>query len=489
MVKALMFQGTGSSVGKSVLVAGIARALTRRGLKVTPFKPQNMSNNAAVTSEGGEIGRAQALQALACGVEPSIHMNPVLLKPQSEVGVQIIVQGKVWGQAKAKEYQGLKPNLLKYAKQSFDILSQQSDIVLIEGAGSASEINLRHNDIANMGFAQAVGAPVIIVGDIDRGGVIASLIGTHAVLSPEDLRLVKGFIVNKMRGDTSLFTGAMDWISEKTQWQNMGLLPYFSDLQKLPAEDSMDLLATHRTAKKSQLVISVLLLPTIANFDDFDPLKYEPNVQLNFIPVGQPIPKNSDVIILPGSKTTIADLQVLYDTGWDIDIRAHLRHGGYVMGICGGYQMLGHAILDSYGIESSRREIKGLGLLDISTVLERSKKLQKVKGHILPSQVECFGYEMHLGSTIYYSNHTPLIRLNNNLKDGIISKDRQVIGTYLHGLFQHEDARQYLLSYFGGAGSNFRFDQQIQSALDGWSDHIESYIDIAALIDHAIVSV
>lgn len=483
MARALMFQGTGSSVGKSVLVAGIARTLRRRGLKVLPFKPQNMSNNAAVTKEGGEIGRAQALQALACGVEPSVHMNPVLLKPQSHIGSQIIVQGKVWGQAKAREYQAIKPQLMPYVLESFERLSKEADIVLIEGAGSASEINLRENDIANMGFAQAVQAPVIVIGDIDRGGVIASLVGTHAVLSPEDLKLIKGFIVNKMRGDPTLFTDAMQWISEKTQWKNIGLLPYFSQLSQLPAEDAADLKSVVNSQQTGKLVISVLTLPTIANFDDFDPLKYEDNVQLNFIKIGDVIPKNSDVIIIPGSKATIADLQSLYQTGWDVDIKAHLRQGGYVMGICGGYQMLGTKISDPYGIEGDTQFIQALNLLSFSTILDRSKKLSEVKGYLFMNDAECCGYEMHLGETKHHDVYTPFATLVDGRTEGIVSENGKVIGTYLHGVFQGDHARKALLNYFGSKESSINFSDQVENTLDQWAEHIESSLDISKMLN------
>ncbi|MDI2090918.1 cobyric acid synthase [Commensalibacter oyaizuii] len=486
MSKALMFQGTGSSVGKSVLVAGIARALRRRGLKVLPFKPQNMSNNAAVTVDGGEIGRAQALQAIACGVEPSIHMNPVLLKPQSSVGSQIIVQGKIWGQAKAKEYQTLKAKLLPYVQESFNILSSQADLVLIEGAGSASEINLRHHDIANMGFAQAVGAPVILIGDIDRGGVIASLIGTHAVLSVEDLKLVKGFIVNKMRGDASLFSDAMCWIEQKTQWQTIGLLPYFPDLRQLPAEDAADLNGKLHDKEKNKLHISILLLPTISNFDDFDPLQYEPDVQVNFIEVGKPIPQYTDVIILPGSKTTIADLKILYETGWDTDIKAHLRHGGFVMGICGGYQMLGSDISDPHQIEGDQQRIPGLDLLKISTTLDQKKTLSRIKGIITFDQSPCVGYEMHLGVTICHQRYKPLVQFDQNKADGAVSDDGRVLGTYIHGIFHHDDARRSLLRYFGLKNSATQYQKELEFTLDRWADHIESYLNLDLLIKQAM---
>ena len=338
--RVLMLQGTGSSVGKSLLVAGLARALVKRGLSVRPFKPQNMSNNAAVTAEGGEIGRAQALQALAAYVEPSVHMNPVLLKPQSEIGAQVIVQGKVFGRATAREMQDLKPKLMPYVLESFARLKQEADIVLVEGAGSASEINLRKNDIANMGFARAADVPVVVIGDIDRGGVIASLVGTKAVLDPEDAKLVAGFIVNRMRGDVSLFAEGMEEIARRTGWPALGLVPFFEGARRLPAEDAYDLVERRATRSNGKVRVAVPLLPHIANFDDLDPLAAEPDVDVVMVKQGHPLPV-CDLIVLPGSKATIADLGALRAQGWDIDIAAHVRRGGHVLGLCGGYQMLG----------------------------------------------------------------------------------------------------------------------------------------------------
>ena len=346
--RALMLQGTGSSVGKSLLVAGLARALVKRGLIVRPFKPQNMSNNAAVTAEGGEIGRAQALQALAARVEPSVHMNPVLLKPQSEVGAQIIVQGKVFGRATAREMQDLKPRLLPYVLESFARLKGDADIVLVEGAGSASEINLRKNDIANMGFARAADVPVVVIGDIDRGGVIASLVGTKVVLDPEDAKLVAGFIVNRMRGDISLFADGMEEIAKRTGWPALGLVPFFEGARRLPAEDAYDLVERRSMLGNGRIIVAVPLLPHIANFDDFDPLAAEPDVEVVMVKPGHPLPV-CDLIVLPGSKATIADLATLRAQGWDIDISAHVRRGGHVLGLCGGYQMLGRTIDDPHG--------------------------------------------------------------------------------------------------------------------------------------------
>ena len=396
--RAIMFQGTGSDVGKSLLVAGLARAYTMRGLKVRPFKPQNMSNNAAVAADGGEIGRAQALQARAAGVPPSVHMNPVLLKPQSMVGSQIVVQGKVFATAKAAEYMAMKAKLLPYVLESYQKLKAEADLVLVEGAGSASEINLRRYDIANMGFARAADVPVVVVGDIDRGGVIASLVGTKAVLDPEDEKLVVGFIINKFRGDPSLFIPGKEAIVEKTGWPALGFVPYFSDARNLPAEDALALDHAMPRRAGAKLKIAVPILPQIANFDDLDPLQAEPTVDLVRVHPGTALPGDADLVILPGSKTTIAGLNALRSTGFDIDIAAHVRRGGTVIGLCGGYQMLGRTVADPDGVEGPAGTAQGLGLLDVETVLTSEKTLVSVKG-ATGDGMPFAGYEMHMGLT------------------------------------------------------------------------------------------
>ncbi|HLJ63516.1 MAG TPA: cobyric acid synthase, partial [Stellaceae bacterium] len=338
-----MLQGTGSDVGKSLLVAGLGRAFTRRGLKVRPFKPQNMSNNAAVTRDGGEIGRAQALQARACGLKPSTDMNPVLLKPQSENGAQIVVQGRIFATASAREYQGLKPELLPLILESFERLSEGADLILIEGAGSAAEVNLRAGDIANMGFAEAANVPVVLVGDIDRGGVIAALVGTEALLAPQDAARLKGYIINKFRGDPRLFDPALETLKARTGLRCLGLVPYFAKARTLPAEDGLGL--DPKAPHQGALRIAVPLLPHIANFDDLDPLKAEPEITIELIPPGRPLPL-CELILLPGSKATLADLAAFRDAGFDIDLFAHYRRGGHVLGLCAGYQMLGRHIAD-----------------------------------------------------------------------------------------------------------------------------------------------
>ncbi len=482
MARALMFQGTGSSVGKSTIVAGLARALTNRGLRVLPFKPQNMSNNAAVTPEGGEIGRAQALQARACRVPPSVHMNPILLKPQSETGSQIIVQGRVFGTAKARDYQALKPQLMPHVLESFAHLQSSADLILIEGAGSASEINLRANDIANMGFARATNSPVILIGDIDRGGVIASLVGTRTVLDPADAALIAGFIVNKMRGDLALFADGMAAIARHTPWRPLGLVPHFERVKNLPAEDAADLAANapHRTG--ATLVIAVPMLPCIANFDDLDPLHGEPDVDLRFIPRGTPLPREADLIILPGSKATIADLATLRAEGWDIDIRAHHRHGGALLGLCGGYQMLGRSIADPHGIEGPPGSAPGLGLLDIETILAGDKRLTAATGRLVPESAGFTGFEMHIGQTTGPATARPLLHLADGRPDGAQSPDGRIAGTYIHGIFTADPARAGLLRRYGATPARRNFEAEIDATLDALAAHLETHIDIDALL-------
>jgi len=479
--RAIMLQGTGSSVGKSLLVAGLARALVKRGISVRPFKPQNMSNNAAVTKEGGEIGRAQALQARAAGVEPSVHMNPVLLKPQSEVGAQIVVQGKVFGKASAREMQALKPKLMPFVLESFGKLKEEAEIVLVEGAGSASEINLRKNDIANMGFARAAEVPVVIVGDIDRGGVIASLVGTKAVLDPDDARLVEGFIVNRMRGDISLFADGMKEIAARTGWTPLGLVPFFEGARRLPAEDAYDLTAIGRPRGNGNIRIVVPLLPHIANFDDLDPLASDASVDLIMVEPGRPLP-SCDLVVLPGSKATIADLATMRAEGWDIDLASHVRHGGRVLGLCGGYQMLGKAIADPDGIEGKPGSVAGLGLLDVETTISGDKTLEEVEGVTLRDGVKVRGYEMHMGRTTGPGTDSPLIRFNDGKTDGAISADCRVAGTYLHGFFNDDRQRAAWIERLGGSASELSHDAQVGAALDALADHLGTHVEIDLLL-------
>ena len=392
--RSIMIQGTGSNVGKSLLVAGICRALVRRGLKVRPFKPQNMSNNAAV-AEGGEIGRAQALQAMACGVAPSVHMNPILLKPESETGAQVIVQGQRFTTAKAREYGALKASLMPAVLESFNTMRAGVDIVVVEGAGSPAEVNLRAGDIANMGFAEAADIPVLLVGDIDRGGVIAQIVGTKAVISSLDAARIKGFVVNKFRGDPALFDEGFKAIEDHTGWRGLGTLPWFTDSHKLPAEDALDI----RSSGSGAFHIAVPQLSRMANFDDLDPLAQEPNVRVNMVPPGQPLPGDADLVLIPGTKSTIKDLAFFRAQGWDVDLHAHLRRGGKVLGICGGYQMLGQVIDDPSGIEGEPGKTQGLGYLNVRTVMEPEKQVSRIEAVDIASGMPVSAYEIHIGTT------------------------------------------------------------------------------------------
>src|SRR5579859_1475857 len=483
---ALMFQGTGSDVGKSLIVAGLARAFTLRGLKVRPFKPQNMSNNAAVTADGGEIGRAQALQARAARVPPSVHMNPVLLKPQSEIGAQIVVQGRVWGSAKAAAYQHIKRDLLPYVLDSFARLRGEGDLVLIEGAGSAAEINLRDNDIANMGFARAADVPVILIGDIDRGGVIASLVGSKAVLAAGDAALVRGFIVNKFRGDPVLFAAGMERIAARTGWPALGLVPFFPQARALPAEDALALERPHaflprKAGEDKRVRIAVPILPHIANFDDLDPLEAEPAVELVRVRPGGALPGDADLIVLPGSKVTIADLAALRAAGFDIDIAAHLRRGGIVLGLCGGYQMLGRTVADPDGIEGPPATVEGLGLLDVATTLIPDKRLEAVRGSSCDG-APFAGYEMHIGATEGPDCARPFARLADGAPEGAISADGRVIGTYIHGLFADDRQRAAWLERFAAAPSSLSYEVSIEQTLDALAAHLAAHLNLDRLL-------
>jgi len=486
--RALMFQGTGSDVGKSLIVAGLCRLLATRGLSVRPFKPQNMSNNAAVTEDGGEIGRAQALQARAARVAPSVDMNPVLLKPQSEVGAQIVVQGRVFGNARAREFQSRKAELLPYVLDSFAKIRAQCDVVLVEGAGSASEVNLRANDIANMGFARAADVPVVLIGDIDRGGVIASLCGTAAVVDPDDAKLIAGFIVNKMRGDPSLFATGMTFVAERTGWAPLGLVPHFRDAHRLPAEDVFGLRAPPTRAPDSggrRVRVVVPVLPHIANFDDLDPLRLEPGVELVLLRDGASLPVDTELVILPGSKATIADLAALRACGWDADIIAYARRGGRVLGLCGGYQMLGHGIADPDGIEGPPGSAAGLGLLEITTELTGDKSLVAVRGRTVADDVAVAGYEMHIGRTTGTGTQRPLVRLDDGRLDGAVSADGRVAGSYLHGFFAGDAQRAAWLVRLGAPASSLAYEALVEQTLDALAAHLDAHLDVDKLLSLA----
>ena len=477
MTKAIMIQGAGSNVGKSILVAGIARACHLRGLKVAPFKPQNMSNNAAVTVDGGEIGRAQALQALACGLDPIVDMNPVLLKPETDIGAQVIVQGKRVATLKAREYGKKKSELMPRVLESFNRLAKNVDIVIVEGAGSPAEINLRQGDIANMGFAEAANVPVLLVGDIDRGGVIAQLVGTNVVLPHNDSTRIKGFIINKFRGDTSLFADGMTAIADKTGWSPLGILPWFEDAWRLPAEDVMDL----KGRPGGHIKIAVPRLSRIANFDDLDPLSAMPEVTVDLVEAGRPLPGDADLVLIPGSKSTIADLAHFRAQGWDIDLEAHIRRGGYVLGVCGGYQMLGKSISDPEGIEGKKTKVEGLGWLDVDTVMTPEKHLKLRDAKYLATGDQVSGYEIHIGETAGPSCNAPWLSIEGQ-PAGASSANGQIQGCYLHGLFAADGFRDAYLKRLGHPIEPQDYASSVQETLNDLAAHIEQHLDIDALL-------
>jgi adenosylcobyric acid synthase len=480
---AIMFQGTGSDVGKSLIVAGLCRAFHRRGLFVRPFKPQNMSNNAAVTPEGAEIGRAQALQARAAGVAPSSDMNPVLLKPESERGAQVIVGGRMWATLSARDYGCRKAELLPAVLAAFERLSKEADLVLVEGAGSPAEVNLRAGDIANMGFAEAADLPVVLIGDIDRGGVIASLVGTVDLLPDAERDRIKGFIINKFRGDPRLFDEGLGIIEARGGFASLGVVPYFAAAGRLPAEDSVSLGDGHAEESESRTIkIAIPRLPRIANFDDFDPLIAEPEVSVVFVPRGEALPGDADLVILPGSKATLSDLAALRAEGWDIDLVAHLRRGGQVLGICGGYQMLGRQVADPDGIEGPPESTAGLGHLDIETVLTGDKRLQQVEGRARPGGQTVRGYEIHIGLTQGPDCARPMLELAGR-PDGASSADGKIMGCYLHGLFAADDFRR---AFLDGLAARERhgpaYEQGIETTLDALANHLEAHLDLDRLL-------
>ena len=482
MTKAIMIQGTGSNVGKSMIVAGLIRACTRRGMTVRPFKPQNMSNNAAVTEDGGEIGRAQALQARAAGVAPHTDMNPILLKPQTATGAQVIVQGQIAGHQEAAAFGKNKNALMPAVLQSFHRLAERCDLIIVEGAGSPAETNLRAGDIANMGFARAAHVPVILMGDIDRGGVIAQIVGTQAVLEAEDNALVRGFAVNKFRGDRSLFDAGRDDIARRTGWPSLGVIPWFDQAHRLPAEDVMDLPARARSSGDG-IVIAVPRLPRISNFDDLDPLAAEPGVDLRMIMPGSPLPADADLVLMVGSKATIADLAAFRAEGWDIDLAAHIRRGGHVLGLCGGYQMLGQRIADPHGIEGDPSEVAGLGHLDIETEMAPIKHLSLKSGTHCESGAHLDGYEIHIGETSGPDTERAWLDFDGR-PEGAASLDGRVRGCYMHGIFSSDAFRAVFLAGLGGT-SSVVFETGVEAALDALADHVERYMDVDLLLNCA----
>ena len=476
---ALMLQGTGSDVGKSVLVAALCRALAHRGLRVRPFKPQNMSNNAAVTADGGEIGRAQALQAIACRVEPHSDMNPVLLKPQADRTSQLIVHGRVRGTLGSGNFREARGALMAEVLESYHRLRGQCDIVIVEGAGSPAEINLRGGDIANMGFARAADVPVVLIGDIDRGGVIASIVGTRAVIEPDDAAMIRGFLINKFRGDPALFDDGYREIERRSGWAGFGVIPWLAAAARLPSEDAV-ILERPADPREGRRMIACPILPRISNFDDLDPLKLEPGVEIVMVPPGRAIPAEAAMIVLPGSKATIADLAALRAEGWDIDIKAHHRRGGLIVGLCGGYQMLGKRIADPLGIEGVPADVEGLGLLDVETILSPAKMLRHVEGTALGVPVG--GYEMHMGETRGPGTERPFAIIAGAARDGAVSGDGKVIGSYLHGMFASPELRHALLARIDVTGSGRNYVADVDTALDDIAAEFAAHADIDAML-------
>ncbi|MCD7058832.1 cobyric acid synthase [Pelagibacterium xiamenense] len=477
--RALMVMGTGSDVGKSLIVAGLCRALANRGHKVAPFKPQNMSNNAAVTADGGEIGRAQALQARAARKDLVTAMNPVLLKPERETGSQVVVRGRRVASMSAREYFAFRGRLMPDVLAAFSELAAENDFVLVEGAGSASEVNLRESDLANFGFAQAAGVPVVLVGDIHRGGVIASVVGTFAVVEPEDRALIAATLVNKFHGDPSLFDEGRRLIAEKTGVPCLGPVPHFPGAGRLPAEDVLALEGPD--ADSGDVVIAVLRLGRIANFDDLDPLRAEPGVRVVLVAPGEAIPREARLVIIPGSKATRADLEFVRAQGWDIDIAAHIRAGGHVLGICGGYQMLGRSVADPAGIEGARGESAGLGHLDVETVMDAHKQLRVEAAQDAVSGLSISGYHMHMGITRGGDTQRPFGYVAG-APEGARSADGRVMGTYLHGLFAADDFRRDFLARLGVvADPLLDYDAGVDATLDALAGHLEAHLDLDAL--------
>ncbi len=475
----LMIQGTTSDAGKTTVVAALCRWLARQGVSVAPFKPQNMALNSAVTVDGGEIGRSTALQALACGLEPHSDMNPVLLKPQSDRGAQVILRGRVHGNMDALDYHAYKAKAMQTVIDAWRDLSSRYDVIIAEGAGSPAEINLRTNDIANMGFAEAADCPVLLVGDIDKGGVFAQLVGTLELVSDSERARTRGFIINRFRGDVALLDSGLDWLAERTGKPVLGVLPYLHGLV-IDAEDSV---GTSGSSEADALNVIVPVLPRISNHNDFDPLRLHPGVNLQFIGPDQPIPP-ADLIVLPGSKSTRHDLQWLRDQGWPQAIEKHLRYGGKVFGICGGFQMLGREVLDPGGLEGEAGSIEALGLLDMTTRMVAGKQLKEVSGvlRLGPGESGFTGYEMHNGVTTGPALERPSAMLGSR-PDGAVSEDGQVAGTYVHGIFDEADAASAILDWAGLRPKGQALDYQAHrlEQLDRLADLVDDCLDTRIL--------
>ncbi|HTN98853.1 MAG TPA: cobyric acid synthase [Nordella sp.] len=478
-----MLMGTGSDVGKSLIAAGLCRLFADRGLAIGPFKPQNMSNNAAVTVDGGEIGRAQALQARAARIAPSVHMNPVLLKPETTIGAQVIVQGKRAATQSARDFFRARGQYMPAILDSFRRLAGEADLIIVEGAGSPAEVNLRQGDLANMGFAEAADVPVILIGDIHRGGVIASLVGTQAILPANDAQRIKGFLINNFHGDPDLFSEGVSFTEARTNWPCLGVVPHFAEARLLPAEDAVALEKAGLSGG-GKFHIAVPRLPRIANFDDLDPLKLEPGVTLEIVQPGRPLPRNADLVIIPGSKSTIGDLAALRAQGWHIDLEAHHRQGGAVLGLCGGYQMLGRMIHDPQGLEGPPGSSPGLGLLDIETTLLPDKTLTRVEARHAASGLAVTGYEIHLGHTQGPDCTRPFTFIGE-APDGARSIDGRVMGSYIHGLFSSDAFRRHFLSHLGAEAGTLAFEQTVDDTLDKLARHLARHVDIERLLGFA----
>lgn len=473
-----MVQGTTSDAGKSTLVTALCRWLRRQQVTVAPFKPQNMALNSAVTADGGEIGRAQAVQAQAAELAPHTDMNPILLKPNSDVGAQVIIHGHAVSNMDAVAYHDYKRVAMEAVLASHRRLSEAYRVVMVEGAGSPAEINLRANDIANMGFAEAVDCPVILIADIDKGGVFAHLVGTLELLSASEQARVKGFVINRFRGDIALLQPGLDWLERRTGKPVLGVLPYLMDFH-LEAEDAIDLRQSAKAAHTLRAVVPAL--PRISNHTDFDPLRLHPQVDLRFVGPGQAIP-GADLIILPGSKSVRADLAWLRENGWDEAIHRHLRYGGKVLGICGGLQMLGERIADPLGIEGEAGQSEGLGLLTLTTELTARKQLRNVRGHLLLGGAAIEGYEIHAGISQGPALERAAVRLENGRMDGAISTDGQVLGTYLHGLFETPEACQALLGWAGlNEAQRVDYHALRERDIERLADMVEAHLDTARL--------
>ncbi len=481
IARALMLQGTGSDVGKSVLTAALVRIARRRGIAVAPFKPQNMSNNAAACPDGGEIGRAQALQAQAAGLTPRVDFNPVLLKPQSDRTSQVVVHGRAVSTRAAADYMRGRGALLQPVLESFRRLSGEFELIVVEGAGSPAEINLRRGDIANMGFARRAGVPVCLIADIERGGVIASLVGTQAVLDAGDAAMIAGFIVNKFRGDPRLFDAGVEAITARTGWRAFGVVPWLPAAARLPAEDAVGIEPSARSGDDALRIVAPMF-SRMANFDDADPLRQQDGVAFTWIPPGQPIPRDCDVVLLFGTKSTLGELAYLREQGWDHDILAHARSGGRVLGICGGFQLLGRRIHDPTGIDGPAGSVEGLGLLDVETTMYPEKTVRAVAGVCVGSGTPVSGYEIHAGATRGPDCERAMFEIGGH-RDGAVSMNGRVAGTYLHGMFANDAFRDTWLRRAGAQSLQaYDYGASVEAALEALADHVERAVDVDALL-------